>query len=655
MSETHILVCLSSSPTNGKIIRVAAQMAKAYDGTLTALYVETPDYKVMSEENKARLRENTLLAEHLGATVETVYGSDIPFQIAEYARLSGATKIVMGRSNMRRKYIWSKPPLVERLINLAPDLDIHIIPDRDVSNYRIRKLYQADRLFRPDDMIKSLLLLMAATAVGGIFRYMNMSDSNIVMIYIICVLLTAAVTSRMLYSLVMSMVSVLAFNYFFTVPYFTLKAYSDDYPVTFLTMLLAAFITSTLAGRMKQQMAQASEAAYRTKILLETNQMIQQKSDRQEMVSVVAGQLMKLLRRDIIYYPVEKGQLQEAVIFFCENGEKNPKYGKEDYLTASEREVAEWVLRHNRHAGATTDVRNDARCLYLAIRTGDRAQGVIGIPISGEPLETFENSITLSILGECALALEKETALREREKSALLAKNEQLRANLLRSISHDLRTPLTSISGNAGVLLANPDGMDGENRKKLYANIYDDSLWLINLVENLLSVTKIEDGTVKLHKSTELIDEMIQEALQHVNLRKKDHKIILTPSEDFLLVKADARLIMQVISNIVDNAVKYTPPGSEIRISAFRQNGMVSVEIADNGNGISDEEKPQIFDRFYVAGHGVVDSRRSLGLGLSLCKSIITAHGGMIEVRDNKPRGAVFRFTLPEEEVTLRE
>lgn len=650
LPEEHILVCLSSSPTNAKIIRIAARMAAVYRGTFTALFVETPDYKVMSEENKNRLRENTLLAERLGAAVETVYGDDIPFQIAEFTRLAGVTKVVMGRQNIQRKFFWSKPSLTERLINLAPELDIHIIPDGNVSRYRTRKLYRAEQVIQIDDVIKSVLLLIAATGVGMIFRQMDLTDSNIVMVYIIGVLLTAVVTSRKWYSLVMSLVSVLAFNYFFTVPYFTLKAYSDDYPVTFLTMFLTAFITSTLAGRMKQQMRQASEAAYRTKILLETNQMIQKKSDEQEMVSVVANQLVKLLKRDIIFYPVEKGKLADAMVYPLGDAPQNP-----DDIGTDERAVAELVFQTNHHAGATTDVRNDARCLYLAIRAGEKAQGVIGITISGEPLETFENSITLSILGECALALEKEKALREREESALLAKNEQLRANLLRSISHDLRTPLTTISGNAGILLANADDMDRMSRRQLYANIYDDSLWLINLVENLLSVTRIEDGTMKLHLSAELVDEMVQEALQHVNQRKKDHRIILNESEDFLLVKVDARLVMQVIINIVDNAVKYTPPGSEIRITTFREDGQVVVEIADNGEGIPDEAKTKIFERFYIVEKGVVDSRRSLGLGLSLCKAIIIAHGGTIEVRDNQPKGSVFRFTLPEEEVMLRE
>lgn len=649
MSEEHILVCLSSSPTNGKIIRVAARMAEVYQASFTALYVETPDYKFLSEENKKRLRENISLAKHLGAFVETIYGDDVPFQIANYARVAGVTRIVIGRSSTRRRFPWQKQNLVEKLIHLATNLDIHIIPDRDVSNYHMKKS-RTEEIVQTDDLMRSIGFLIMATVIGGFFRYWKMPDSNIVMVYIIAVLLTAVFTSRKRYSLVISAVSVLVFNYFLTEPYFTMKAYSEDYPITFLTMFCAAFVTSTLAGKMKQQMKQASEAAYRTKILLETNQMLQQKSDREEMIHVMANQLVKLLKRDILFYPEEKGEMQDAVVFPLKEADSAAAY-----LSPEERTAAAWVFQNNRSGGATTEHFSKAKCLYFAIRTGEKVMGVVGIPIMGEPLDPFENNIVLSILGESALALEKEEALREREETALLAKNEQLRANLLRSISHDLRTPLTSISGNADVLLNNSTYMDDESRKKLYEDIYDDSLWLINLVENLLSVTRIEDGTMKLHRSTELVDEIIHEALQHVNLRKTEHRIMVEESEDFLLVKVDARLIMQVVVNLVDNAVKYTPPGTEIHIRSWQQESQVVVEVADHGDGIPDSAKERIFESFYVVENGVVDSRRSLGLGLSLCKSIVTAHGGTIEVLDNQPKGAVFRFTLPKEEVMLHE
>ena len=239
--------------------------------------------------------------------------------------------------------------------------------------------------------------------------------------------------------------------------------------------------------------------------------------------------------------------------------------------------------------------------------------------------------------------------------AALVAQKEQLRSNLLRSISHDLRTPLTSISGNASNLLSNGEKFDVETKKQLYSDIYDDSMWLITLVENLLSITKIEEGRLNIRLQAEMLDEIITEALQHISRKKEEHKISFQTSEDFILVKADARLIMQVIINIVDNAFKYTQKGSEITITTQKMKDKAVVRIADNGPGIPDDIKPLVFDMFYSGAKNMADSRRSLGLGLALCKSIITAHGGELELSDNMPHGAVFTFSLPIEEVNLHE
>ena len=202
-----------------------------------------------------------------------------------------------------------------------------------------------------------------------------------------------------------------------------------------------------------------------------------------------------------------------------------------------------------------------------------KVYGVAGIVVGSRPLDSFENSVALSILGECALALENRKNAREKEEAAVLAKNEQLRADLLRSISHDLRTPLTSISGNASNLLSKRDGLDAETKAQIYGDIYEDSLWLINLVENLLAVTRIEEGRMNIRLSAELMDEVITEALRHVNRRGGGHEIIYDGNGEMLLAKIDARLIVQVIVNIVDNAVKYTPPGSHILIEAGTRGG----------------------------------------------------------------------------------
>ena len=236
-----------------------------------------------------------------------------------------------------------------------------------------------------------------------------------------------------------------------------------------------------------------------------------------------------------------------------------------------------------------------------------------------------------------------------------MAKNEQLRANLLRSISHDLRTPLTSISGNANNLLSNGDLFDPKTKKQMYTDIYDDAMWLINLVENLLSVSRLEEGRMNLHVSTELMDEIVAEALRHINRKSVEYRLNVQSSEEYLLVQVDARLIIQVLINLLDNAIKYTPPGSEINIGWRKEGNFVLVTVADNGPGISDQAKPHIFDMFYSASNQIADSRRSMGLGLALCKSIVNAHGGEITVTDQLPHGSIFTFSVPAGEVELHE
>lgn len=281
--------------------------------------------------------------------------------------------------------------------------------------------------------------------------------------------------------------------------------------------------------------------------------------------------------------------------------------------------------------------------------------GVIGIDLSEKPLDAFENSVLLSILGEGALAIENRRNALEKEQAALQARNEELRANLLRTISHDLRTPLTSISGNASNLLSNGETLDTETRNKICTDIFDDAQWLIGLVENLLSITRIEDGRMNLQISPQLMDEMIEEALHHVNRKSCEHTITTQYGDEILLVNVDARLIMQVVVNLVDNAIKYTPVGSVIQISAYRKDHQVIVEVADNGPGIPDRAKAQVFEMFYTGQSRIADSHRSLGLGLPLCRAILTAHGGTLTLRDNIPNGSVFSFALPQSEVNIHE
>lgn len=648
-TEEHILVCLSSSPSNGRIIRTAARMARAFRGVFTALFVETPDFPAMSQENLQRLRSNMRLAEQLGAKIETVYGSDVPFQIAEFARLSGVSKIVIGRS-AARTHIFGKQSLTERLIHAVPDLDIHIIPDlTGPSHYHHRKNIKTKDAGM--DLLKSVGILALASVICGVFDQAGFEESNIITVYVLGVLIISIVTRNKIFALGSSILSVLVFNFLFTEPRMSLEAYRPGYTVTFPIMFLAAFLTSSLAVKLKEHARQSAMTAVQNKILFDVNQSLQQAEGKQEILEVTAKHLNKLLQQDIILYPESGGQLQEPTVFYLSPEAEMHR----DYLDDRERAVALWVLKNNKHAGATTGTLNGAKCLYLAIRKESRVYGVVGIPQDQEIMEVSEKGMLLSILGECALALENDHNAREKEKSRMLAQREQLRANLLRSISHDLRTPLTSISGNASNFLSNGDQMDRQTKIQLFTDIYDDSMWLINLVENLLSVTRLEENRLNLHVSSELLSDVIEEALKHINRRKVEYEITVKQEDEFLMAKMDAKLIVQVMVNLIDNAIKYCPPGTHIQVETCKKDGFAEISVSDNGIGIPDDQKEKIFDMFFSGANKIVDSRRSLGLGLSLCKSIVTAHGGTIQVSDNHPKGTVFKFTLPAEEVTIHE
>lgn len=694
-SNEHILVCLSSSPSNERIVRMAGQMAQAFGGTLTALYVQTPGNQALSSEDEARLQTHVRLATELGAEIVTTHGDDVPTQIAEYARVSGITKIVLGRSGAERRHFWSQPSLTERLTELAPTVEIHIIPDAEVVRHTQRPMLAiAPSIPTLRDLVLTLVIQAAATIIGFLFFRLHYTDANIITIYLLGVLLTSVSTNGYTCGLLASVLSVFLFNYFLTEPRLTLVAYGKDYPVTFAVMLGASILAGTLAAKLKAHAELSARDAYRTKTLFDANQQLQKAETPTDIYRTTATQIQRLVQRDILIYPamqldVPYGQTTGTTTAMQAADAATPspyapvsaasitgtspsggvassrfRYG---YLfpanggaprsipeNACEPEVVDWVFQHRKRAGASTEKFQDAHCLYLSIRTGQQVYGVVGVPCSAKaPLDAFTSSILLSILGECALALESLHNAEEREKAAVLAKNEQLRANLLRSISHDLRTPLTSISGNADALLHSYQALDDDSRTQMITDIYDDAQWLTELVENLLAVTKISDGSVKLQLSDQVVDDIVAEALRHIDRHATEHHITSDCGELPLLVRADARLIMQLLINLVNNAIKYTPAGSHIEIHAFREAEHAVIEVSDDGPGIPDAQKAQVFEMFYTGSKRVADSRRSLGLGLSLCRSIVHAHDGELSLRDNTPHGCVFSFTLPLSEINL--
>ena len=646
-TDEHILVCLSAAPSNQKIVATAAKMANALQARFTALYVQTgTKSEALDKEN---LEEHIRYAEMLGAEIVTTHGENIPVQIAEYARLSNVTKIVIGQSNARRNHFFSKSTLTEKLIEIVPDIDIHIIPDT-VKTRSYQKQPFTWYVEKPSakDYFLTVFIFAVCTFIGLLFQKLKFTDTNIVTIYILGVLVTSIVTDGYLCSIAGSFLSVVLFRFFLTEPRMSFQTYAVGYPVTFFIMLISSVLTGALAAKLKTHAKMSAQLAFRTQVLFDTDRLMQKAQGETEILDVTCTQLIRLLNRNITAYVVENGTLSGGKLFSEE------KEDTEDFLIPEEQRIARWVYENRQRAGASTQYFPQAKCLYLAIRNGNSVYGVIGIPLQEEILDSFEYSILLSVINECALAMENAKNATEKEKNAVLAKNEQLRADLLRAISHDLRTPLCSISGNADMLLSNSNRLDEATKHQIYTDIYDDSEWLIGVVENLLSITRLNDGRLKFKFTDQLLDEVISESLRHISRKHDDYKIV-ADCEELVLTRMDVRLIIQVLVNLIDNAIKYTPSGSVICIRGIKKDGKAQISVEDDGPGIPEEMKPHIFEMFYTGKTTVMDSHRSLGLGLALCHSIIEAHNGTLILTDHDPHGCNFIFTLPLSEVTLNE
>lgn len=450
------------------------------------------------------------------------------------------------------------------------------------------------------DFALTALVLALCTLTSWVFFRLDFVSSNYILTYILGVMYINVFTSGLVYGVVASLFSVMLVNYMFIDPFMQFRIRSDDM-VTAVVMLCVSLLCSSLTGRIKVQAAQSERKAYASQVLLEASRSLLGAEDPDTILRITATQLGKLLERPVCFAPAPEHIAPGTLIL-------SPP--------------------------SQTDYRS---CPAL------------------HEFSTYEHNLALSILDVCSLALEKEASNRARREIEEAARQEQLRANLLRSISHDLRTPLTSISGNALILTEKNPLLTEEKRRELSAAIYEDANWLNHLVENLLSITRMENGQVNLHIQPELIQDIFDDVLAHLDHDAARHTIVTNVADDLLMADMDAQLIEQVLVNLINNAIKYTPEHSRIELFAAPEGKFVRICVTDDGPGIPEESRDKLFDMFYTLGKTRSDGRRGLGLGLALCRSIVAAHGGVINVQNAAPHGACFRFTLPRTEVTLYE
>lgn len=491
---------------------------------------------------------------------------------------------------------------------------------------------------------KVVAILLGEAAIGYAFDTIGLSEIHIFTIYVLGIVVTALVTASQVWS-ILSVCGIFVFNYFFAYPLFSFDAYHIGYPFTFIILLIAALMVATLAKRNEQRAKKIAQFAYHSQVLLETEQQLQRARCQQEIIEVTAKRLMKILERNIVVFVEKDGCLGTPQIFLTES-QKALSFE----LNPMELETALWVYQNSKSAGAFTEVFSFIKGTYMPIHTEERNYGVIGIDFGGKQLLSSEANV---VIGECALAFEREYYNRAREKAAVQAKNEKLRSDLLRSISHDLRTPLTTISGNAALLSNQGKVLTEEKRKALSNDIWKDATDLISMVENLLAITKLGEVEKNIKIAPELLEDILLDAFNSAKKRHPSHQFDLILPEEVHVVNCNAQLMMQVMGNLLGNAVKYSKEGTKITIRMKQEQENAVVEVEDEGEGVPEQQKEQIFQMFYTTSGKVSDRNRGFGIGLALCKTIITAHGGKIWVSDAKPHGAVFTFTLKKARETV--
>ncbi len=648
VGKENLLVCISPSHSNSKVIRAAVRMAEAFHGSLTALYVQHSD-SLEDPDQEKDLLDNLALAENLGATIVTIESDDIAGQIVQYAISHNISRIIIGRNADRLRFLHflGQASILDRIIELSGSLEVYVIPDKIGRKKRQAIAFNRNRMkfeFRINDLVKVLLVAMASVLCGYVLEALHLPESNIIMVFLLGVILVANQTSGLIYGILASLLGVLSYNFFFLQPRYTFSVHGTEYIFTFFLMLLFALATSSISIRLRRQAENLSVRQRRSEVLNKISQKLQTLNKIDDIAHMTAESLSQIFDRSVIFYHASNFQNDQPGYMFELPGDSESA----KLLQPSERGVANWVMQNGKAAGTGSDTLPGAAALYFPVLDQKKVIAVVGLNgFKENPIDSEQRLWLNTVLSQVGIALQREYYAQDQRETEIKVARERIRSNLLRAISHDLRSPLTSIAGAASIMMEHDSTFEPGTQQSLVANIYEDALWLNRIVENILSITRLDSENVQLKKNIEVADDVLNEAVDRIRKRMSRHKINSSMPDEVITAPMDGNLIVQVLINLLDNAEKYSPEGADIDIACYQKSGKLWFEVQDRGPGINDEDKPLIFDLFYTT-ETQTDSRRGMGIGLSLCKTIVEAHGGQISVEDRPGGGSIFKFYLPQ-------
>ncbi|NRV36730.1 K+-sensing histidine kinase KdpD [Clostridium beijerinckii] len=525
-------------------------------------------------------------------------------------------------------------------------IDVYVIPNstfnKEKENIIKRKKVRVSISWK--EILTASLIMIISTMISLFIDYIGFREANVIMIFILGVIIVNMKTRGYLLGFICSIISIFLFNFLFTDPRYSLEVYDKSYLATFPIMLIVTFTIGTLTSKIQREAQNSLARENTTQILYRVSRKLLSATGTADVVGIGIKYLSRLLERTVICYLVQENKLTTPFIYTATKGEKD-----RTLLNKEEEAVAYWTLLNDKESGAGTNTFYGAKGYYMPLKSHNKVLGVLGVSCITGNLKPEQKFIFETVASQIYIALDREILAETQKNSKLEIESERLRSNLLRSISHDLRSPLAGIKGAISTIIETGELLSKDTKDELFQGIYDDTEWLIRLVENLLSMTRFEGGNMKIKKNLELVEEVVYEAVQRTSKRLKDHEIKVTVPEDVIMLSMDGNLIEQVLINLFDNAIKFTPKEALIEVKVYEEVGDVIFEVIDDGIGISEEILPHIFDRFFTNGDKISDSRRGVGLGLAICKSIVEGHGGKISAQNKDEGGAIFRFNIPKE------
>ncbi|CAN7183477.1 DUF4118 domain-containing protein [Rhizobium sp. LjRoot254] len=634
----RVLVCIDHGENGSALVRQAKRLADRLRAPWAALSIETPRLAVIGEADKDRLAASMRLAEQLGGEAVTLPGQNVAADIIQYATANNYTQIIVGKP---RKPLWRElvqGSVTHALIRLAGDISVHVISARREENEPRRGVEAAPLPSQFQIMPFAIGAGSVALALlAGVLLDEVLDVQNLALVFLMAVLVTA-VRAGLWPGLFASVAGALCFNFFFLEPRYTFTVRDPESIIALLFYLLVAVIASNLTAAVQRQAAAARQRARTAEDLYLFSKKLAGTGTLDDVLWATAFQIASMLKlRVVILLPQEDTIVVRA------------GYPPDDTLVDADIAAARWAWEHNRPAGRAADTLPGAKRLYLPLRTSRKAVGVIGLDNDrqGPLLNTDQQRLFEALADQAAIAIERIQLVADEDKAKLAVETDRLRTALLTSISHDLKTPLAAILGAAGTMREYADILDKNAQLELIGTVVDESERLNRFIVNLLDMTRIESGAMQPNFALHYVGDIVGTALGRAAKITAHHRTEMDVPSDLPMVRVDPVLFEQVLFNLIDNAAKYAPEDTIIRIEARRQGQSVILEITDEGPGIPPEDLERVFDSFYRVRKGDT-VRAGTGLGLSISRGFTEAMGGRIAA-GNRPggRGAVFRITLP--------